>query len=301
MGSTCRWFVVFAVGFCATGCWLEQGVIDVDGVERTYELHVPYSLPDGPVPLVVALHPFTSQGRSMAYMTGFNVVAEREGFIVVYPNGLLRGWNATGGDNDFRDDVAFIGQLVDALSARYDIDPGRIYAVGASNGAMMAYRLAHDLPGRFAAIATVMGATMPLELAENYLDGPPMPVLLIHGTEDRILPYEGGIVPAGPDVTLGLLGVEDTFDLWRERNGCPGEVEQTVIAPPRLASPTWVERWTATGCAEGTEVVLYRVEGGGHTWPGGRAVAARVAVGRISRRMDATEVVWAFFARHARR
>jgi polyhydroxybutyrate depolymerase len=231
-------------------------------------------------------------------MTQLSAIAEREKFLIAYPDGLLRGWNALNGEKDPRDDLAFIARLIEDISQRYSVDPGRVYAVGASNGAMMTYRLACEMPEIFAAMAVVMGAPMPEELAAECIADQPMPLLMIHGTEDAVLPYEGGEVEAGEEMIFSLLGVEESFDLWRVRNGCMGMVEQDVIAPPTSLSKTSVERWTATGCAEGAEVVLYRVIGGGHTWPGGRMRARGYLLGATSHRIDASEVVWDFFEGH---
>jgi polyhydroxybutyrate depolymerase len=282
----------------AGSCSLQQHVINVGGLERTYQFHAPRPLPEGPLPLVVALHPFTAQGRSMAYMTGFNALADREGFLVAYPDGLSRSWNYDANAADPRDDVAFIGHMLDDISTRYEIDGTRVFAAGASNGAMMTYRLTCAMPERFAAVGVVMGATIPLALVDDCMSGPPVPVAMIHGTKDRILPYAGGDVFAGPGMVLGLLGVEESFHLWRARNGCTGDIEQTVIAPPGEAEATSVEQWTATGCTNDADVVLYRVVGGGHAWPGGRWIAPRILIGRTTSRLDASEVLWEFFTSH---
>ena len=275
----------------AAGCGLQRETLEVGDATRVYHLHQPNPAPEGLRPLLIVLHPFSRNGVRMAWVSRFNAIADREGFIAAYPDGLQRSWNALDREGDARDDVAFIAALVDDAIARHGADPQRVYLAGASNGAMMVYRMLGEMGERFAGAAVVMGAGMPEQIADGYAPSRPVPLVMIHGTLDAVLPYEGGRVFAGPGQTLDLLGVEESFDLWRAWNGCAGSVE--------IETAPGVERWSAAQCAADADVVLYRVIGGGHTWPGGRRLAPRFIVGRTSDQLDASEVVWAFLAGRA--
>jgi polyhydroxybutyrate depolymerase len=182
--------------------------------------------------------------------------------------------------------VGFVRALLDTLERELNLDPRRVYATGISNGAMFSYRLACDLPGRFAAIAPVAGA-LPAELAPGCAHTQPVSVIAFQGTADPLMPYLGG--GAG---RRRVLSAERSIAFWGTRAGCGGEV--TVADPiDKMTDGTRVRVTTFSGCGPGLAVELYTIEGGGHTWPGGPAAGARV--GRVSQEVDATDVIWAFF------
>ena len=280
---------------CSTGCGTICGEsIVVDGTERSYRLHTPpaYS-PDTEWPLVLALHPFTGSGRSMERMTGLNAVADAEGFIVAYPDGLRRSWNY-GYESGEPDDVKFILALVGAISENYAIDETRVFLAGASNGASMTYRLMCEAGDRFAGAAVVMGATMPREIQERCASELSIPLLLIHGTEDQILPWEGGEVFAGPGRPLALLSVDESVAYWRTHDGCDAEATEVLIEDSARDGTT--STISTYHCPAKAPIVLYTVRGGGHTWPGGRSSIPRFIVGKTSRDFSASEALWDFFA-----
>ncbi len=230
----------------------------------------------------------------MRRMTGLDSVADAEGFAVAYPDGLKRRWNALPGAPG-PDDVTFLRTLVNELVATRSVDASRVYLVGASSGAMMTYRLLCETQEVFAAGAVVMGGPMPVEIA-NACDAPgAVPLLLIHGTSDSIVPWEGGVVNAGPGRTLNLLSVDESVAFWRGRNGCDGEgVSETLQdEDPNDQTVTTVTRDDA--CQSGAPVVLYRVEGGGHTWPGSPDAYPALLVGPTARDFSASQAVWDFF------
>jgi polyhydroxybutyrate depolymerase len=166
-----------------------------------------------------------------------------------------------------------------------------VYATGISNGAMFAYRLACDLPGTFAAVAPVAGA-LPADLAPGCAHGAPVSVIAFQGTADPLMPYLGG--GAGQ---RRVLSAERSIALWGTRAGCTG-TPVTTDEPDRTTDGTRVRRTVFLSCPEGRAVELYTIDGGGHTWPGGPEAGRRV--GRVSREIDATELIWAFFAGHAK-
>lgn len=295
------------VGLVASAvCFAQCGArrtIQAGGLSRSYVLFVPKSYSsDKPMPLVMALHHFTGSGRQMERMSRLDDVAEREGFIVVYPDGRGRRWSAGFEDAKFFlrdnvDDVAFLSTLLDTIESQYSIDTKRVYVTGGSNGSMMTYLLALRMPDRIAAIAPIYG-TMPAKFKDLPKPSCAMPVLIMHGTDDPILPWNGGAV--GPGKHIVMLSAEDTAAYWADANGCSAspEVAQEPNTDPN--DGTTVERRTYGGCKDGAEVLLYAVKGGGHTWPGSANRLSRFVMGRTSKDISASETVWAFFKRHAR-
>ena len=258
----------------------ERRTLRVDGVSRGFLMHLPSTYRAGrPVPLVLVFHGGGGRASGIAPHTGFSRLAEQEGFVAVYPDGLEGRWNDGRGYAATHDDVGFVRALLDTLERELSIDPRRVYATGISNGAMFSYRLACDLPGVFAAVAPVAGA-MPVDLAPSCRHTEPVSVLAMQGTADPLMPYAGGGVGRRPGRVLSA--------------------QQSVSGstmPPSQGS-TQVRRTTFNGCRDDRSVELYTVEGGGHTWPGGPPVGG--SVGRVSRDIDATPVIWSFFAQHPR-
>ena len=271
-----------------------------DGLKRTYHLHVPSSYDKTkPMPLLIALHGSKGDGKSMVGLTkgGFNTISDRERVIVVYPNGIKERWNdgrvAHRDRGGVIDDVGFISDLIDYLAQELNLDRRRVYATGMSSGAILSHRLACDLSEKIAAIAPVAGG-----IAESVVSAcsPPRPVavLAMNGTEDPT--WKGGRVGL-PGQKRQLLSATATVQFWAKKNGCQS-VPEVAWEPDRdLEDGTRVKVETYP-CRDGAEVVLYAVEGGGHTWPGGKPYLPRI-VGRTSRDIDANEVIWDFFKRHA--
>jgi len=299
--------VLVAATFCScplplSGVTLET--IRVDGRSRTYFLHVPQSY-DGsePVPVVLVLHGFLESGAGTARNTRFAELADREGFIVAFPNAVRRAWRYQGDGERAPtflrqvDDVAFVEAVLDRLQADYRVDTGRVYAAGFSAGGFMVQRLACAIPERLAAVAPV-SATLTEASAESCTPGAPVPVVLLAGTEDPIVPYEGGPVRMGPGRETRFLSVEDTAAFWAERNGCESPPAVTPLPDTDPEDGTSVERLEYGGCAAGANVVLYRIRGGGHSWPGGHARYPEWITGRTSRDIDGPQEIWAFFAAH---
>ena len=170
----------------------EPRTLQAGGVTRRYFLYLPATWHRGrPAPLVLVFHGGGGRASGIAPHTGFSRLAEREGFVVAYPQGLNGRWNDGRGYAATHDDVGFVRALLDTLGREFGIDPRRVYATGISNGAMFSYRLACDLPGVFAAVAPVAGA-MPADLAPACAHTQPVSVLAFQGTADPLMPYAGG-------------------------------------------------------------------------------------------------------------
>lgn len=267
----------------------------VDDRDRSYLLHIPSGHDASrPLPVVLAFHGATSNGRLMRKFCGLHEKAEEAGFVTVYPNGTGRSdnvlyWNGgvcCGYSTAYNvDDVAYVRAVLDDLATVVDFDPHRVYAAGMSNGAMMAYRLAAECADRFAAIAAVAGPMA--------IDDPrpmrPVPVLHIHGTDDLFAPYEGGV---GRRSVHGVpfRSVADTVAAWVRVNRC--DPTPTVINEmPTVDDGTRIVRHVYRGEAS---VTLITVEGGGHTWPGKPPFPE--LLGKSTQNLNANDVIWEFFA-----
>jgi polyhydroxybutyrate depolymerase len=263
------------------------GTLDSGGVTRTYRLYVPAAYtPDRPAALVLNLHGFGSNARQHETYSHMTQQAETSGFVTVAPDGTNspQRWYIYGSrEPGYVDDFAFLSALIDDLSARLCIDLQQVYATGISNGAGMSSLAACRLYDKLAAIAPVAGS--PYSALECRGKGP-VPVIAFHGTEDQLVPFEGG-----PGGRLGLptRSVRDNMLNWAKHNGC-----DLTLSSERVAADVVVESYG--GCRNGADVRLYVVEGGGHTWPGANLDVAWL--GETTHSIDATALLWDFFAAH---
>lgn len=286
------------VGFVAAAAALAacrpQGSssVQVGTRARHYELFVPSDTPN--LPLVVALHGQSSTGRQMERFTSFDAVAAREQFVVVYPDAIDHHWNDGRPELDTGiDDVGFIAALIDEVARDHAIDRSRVYVTGASNGGMMTYRIGCELADRIAGIAPVIG-NLPATI--NCAPRAPLSVLAINGTDDPLVPYEGGTVARGRGTVLSATLSTTAF---ARADHC-GQAEPTIDEPdvdPHDGSRT---RRTRFVCPAPIEVELITLDGAGHTWPGGPQYLPRILIGGTSRDFDGAERIWEFFSTHSR-
>jgi polyhydroxybutyrate depolymerase len=266
-------------------------VLQSGGLDRRYVVHVPGSY-DGShaVPLVLVLHASGGNAMSAAQISGMSAKSDAAGFLAVYPEGTGTSATFNAGlccgyaGRTMTDDVAFMRDVVTHVSADYLVDGRRIYATGMSNGAMMAHRLGCEMSDVLAAIAPVAGA-----LEVECAPAQPVSVIVFHGTDDTIVPYEGGragYVPRGMDADYEP--VSTAVGHWAATGACTGASDEQVSAN--------VTRQVQTGCEAGYGVELYTVNGGGHAWPGGQPGGAWSDVPTTE--VAATDVIWAFFAAH---
>jgi polyhydroxybutyrate depolymerase len=269
--------------------------ITVGGVQRRYLLHVPPDRkPGAPAPLIFVLHGGGSSPEN-ASTVDIPQFSDGKGFLVVYPEGLTRGWN-DGRDIPGRakpDDVAFFAAMIDELVRTTNVDPKRIYATGMSNGGFMSFRLACDLADKLAAIAPVAGSMSEGSFATCKPERP-ISVLMINGTDDPLVHWEGGPVARGNGRSEPVPKVAE---FWRKIDGCATELQRGDV-PDRDPNDGSTVRYERCAARDGVEVINYIVTGGGHTWPGGRSYAPKSLVGNLNRDFDASEVIVEFFARH---
>jgi polyhydroxybutyrate depolymerase len=242
------------------------------GLTRNALVHVPRGVAGRRAPVVLAFHGAGGSGPFMADYSGLSPLADHDHFIVVYPSaaGRRHFWTLNGRDSRDPDDVAFISSLLDVLPSRACVDTKRIYATGVSNGGGFTARIGCVLSWRLAAIAPVAGGYRSLDPCAP---DRPVSVLEIHGTADPVVPYDG----KPPDYAGS---VPRFLDGWAGRNKC------TTPAAPVFVAPH-TERFDWPSCADGTEVLHFRLSGVGHTWPGSRdSRSAPIAAGRT---------IWRFF------
>jgi polyhydroxybutyrate depolymerase len=284
-----------------------MGSIQFGGLERTYRIYVPRGDRARPMPVVLVLHGGGGTGAGMETLTrgGLNRLAERDGFVAIYPDGVERHWNDGRGIQTYRahreniDDVGFISALIAHLARRLNVDRGRVYATGISNGGLMSFRLARELTSEIAAIAPV-AISMSEQIAAMRAPSRPISVLMIPGTLDPLVPWNGGDIGFAGGTKVGkVLPVAETIRYWAGHNQCPSPPTVAMEPDRDPQDGTRVRRETYGPCRDATEVVLLAVEGGGHTWPGGWQYLPERVIGRTSRDIDANEVLWDFFRRHA--
>ncbi len=278
-----------------------QASLQLGELRRHWYGYVPASLQPG-APLLLVLHGSLGDGKGIRALTfySFDVLAEREGLMVLYPDGIKQHWNdcrasaAYAANTQDIDDVAFLRALIAEAVSEYGVDPAQVYVVGMSNGGQMAFRMALEAPDAVAGVAAFV-ASMPVT---DNLDcsprGEPVPVLIVNGTEDPINPYEGGLVEMLGDNSRGsVLSSLDSAAYWAGLAGDP--------APP--TPRTWPDRdpdddttvstrqWRP---GSATPVSLVTVEGGGHTMPHPVFRLPRF-LGPTSHEFDAAELSWQFF------
>lgn len=284
-----RQILLFIFIGCASASLAQStlGTIIHNGIEREYRLYVPSIYTgDEPVPLVFNLHGYGSNAFQQELYGDFRAIADTANFILVHPEGLSdtggsQFWNAFGVPEV--DDVGFISAMIDTLSAEYNIDPQCVYSTGMSNGGFMSFELACMLSNRIAAVASVTG-TMDVDRLAACDPEFARPVMQIHGTQDETVPYEGNI---------GFASIPDVIDFWIEINGCNETPEVSDIPDIDPNDDTTTERFLYTDGANGNTVEHYKVENGGHTWPG-----TVFNIGATSQDFSASVEIWRFFRQY---
>jgi polyhydroxybutyrate depolymerase len=270
--------------------------MSVDGRARTYLLNLPpryYDRDSSVFSLVIGLHGTGGKASQFELDYGLTEKAKDEGFIVVYPEGVqsngvlgVRTWNAGkccdyANDNNVND-VLFIRELIDKLVAAYRINSKRVYVTGMSNGGMMAYRLACEMPDKIAAIAAVSSTMI---VAEPCHVSRPVPVLHMHAMLDTKVPYAGGVGIGG----YYFPPVDSVLNAWSSENACAVAGEVVVDnADYRFT------RWSA--CDGGVTIECYLTRDGGHAWPGGSRSSAWADTPSVA--INANDLLWEFFERY---
>ena len=272
----------------------------IAGRERVFITYVPKSLKPG-APLLIVFHGGGGDGpmARLGYGGVFDQLADRDGFVVIYPYGVGRSWNTCrkAQSNVARrwevDDLAFVEAMIEQSARSYAIDRKRVFVTGHSNGGQLSYRLLLERPDLVAGAAAV-SSSLP---AESNMDcmpkNVPTPVMTINGTADPVALYDGGQRPGGTNGPS--RSTKETMEYFAKLNGQGGEPEVTRLPHTKDNDPTWVERtaWTEPGKPP---VILYTIHGGGHVVPQPHYQYPRV-VGRMTSDLNAPEVIWEFFSK----
>lgn len=276
--------------------------LDFEGQKRTYLLHLPPAVSKGqPLPLVLAFHGSGGQAKGMQALTGFSNLADQKGFIVVYPDAYEGNWNdgrqalSLASQRENINDVGFVEAIIERLANTYPLDRRRVFATGMSNGGMFTQRLGCELAGKLAAIAPVTGS-LPENFAPLCKPTRPLPVLMIMGTADSLVPWQGGEVVRGR--RNRVISVPDTIKFWATHNQCAPTPAITREPDRNPSDGTQVRREAYSQCRDNTEVVLYAVEDGGHAWPGSSRNLGEAISGKVSQDINASEIIWDFFSKH---
>jgi len=276
-------------------------------VRRSYRVHVPSGYrPEVATPLVIAIHGAFSTAKTFEKETGFSKLGDKESFIVIYPNGIgifgwLQHWNAGHccgkAAADDVDDIGFIVEVITDVSRFLNVDQGRIYMVGFSNGGMFTHRFGAERSHRLAAIAPLAGSIggRPGPEASLWRTPPadtPLPVILFHGRSDEKVPYLGGPVGGKPG-EREYLSAQESALFWANGNGC--------VSPPRRekrnGGAVGLDTWD--DCEKGAQVLLYTLKDYGHVWPG-RYFTDNLKPENPMHGFDAAEIIWRFFQQYRR-
>ncbi len=296
------WWLAAAFGHGAAASEIVK--LTHQGVERTAVLHRPAPASAGARPLVIVLHGQGGTGADLRRWAGFDALADREGFVAVYPDAIDGQWSygrpiilpMPSVKGETVDDVGFLRRLIAHLVERDIADATRVYVFGVSRGGLLAFTLACVLDDVIAAAAPVVTG-MTDHQRDDCKPQRPVPIVVIAGTHDTTQWYDGWIYQTGR-----LLSVPESLEFWRARHGCTGQ--QARLLPHRRADDrTRVALIEWTGCAGAAPLRLYRVQGGGHQLPsraGRRAPLSDARLGARNTDIETAEEVWAFFKRYTR-
>jgi len=272
-------------------------------IERTYYLHLPPNFDDlSSFPLVMVLHGGgKGDGDEVANHFAFNEIADREGFIAVYPNGIDSRWNDGRGKtfNEQKglkniDDVGFLSVLIDTMIANYKVDSNRVFVTGVSNGGMMTFRLGCEITSKLSAIAPVI-ANIPKDIIDKCSPDSPLPVLVMNGTEDPLVPWDGGKVKFLWKEMGEVVSTENSVRFWVEHNKCFEDPVTEILPDVDDEDESRVKKITYKNKETNLEVVLYAIVGGGHNIPGGNTPDLSLFIGSKNNDINAAEVIWEFF------
>ena len=272
--------------------------------QRVYKMHIPPSY-DGTneVPLVIVLHGGGGNADIVQGFTQMNPVADANGFIVAYPQGFAPAsqdgfsWadgRQTGATIMEIDDVGFIAKVIDEIKSDFEIRSDRIYVTGFSNGGFMSQKLACDLDNQFAAVAT-LGASIGAKVLNQCETSQSIPMLFMLGDEDPFIPYDGGTVLNNPSE---IAGIETLVYFWKNKNACQTEVLAVQLPDIVSSDNSTVTLFEFVDCDCNAKVKFYKINNGGHTWPGVENESYEVIAGETNEDINASSVIWNFFDEH---
>ncbi len=258
-----------------------------------------------PWPVVLTLHGGGGNALGTIGFTQMSLVADTANFLVVYPQGSKIGsnccsWGAGVGspsDTAGINDISFFNKLIDSLKTEFNIDTNRIYSTGLSQGGFMSQKLACQLSHRIAAIAPLCSNLDSLQML-TCNPSRSVPVLIINGTTDILVPYNGAKF-TNNGWPLTYFPVDTLMKFWNTKNGCNPTSSSFNFPDIDPTESSTITRYTWTGCSCNTETILYKVNGGGHTWPGVENVSYEIIAGQTNEDIHASVHIWQFFKKHS--
>jgi polyhydroxybutyrate depolymerase len=294
-------FLIIISFFTLTVIAGDTHTIMVNGVEREYIIYKSSSLlPQVKYPVVLDFHGGGGNAKGTEKSFGFDNIADIKKFIVVYPEGINKGWNdGRKGDKlqHTADDVAFVSQLINKLIMEENANPARIYAAGISNGAFFSIYLACKLPGKLKAIAAVCGNILE-DNKDSFALPMPVSLLLINGTGDPLVKYDGGAIVSERAKRGKSTSTDFTISKWLKADKISAPPVKGIMPDNDRNDGCTATKYTYAGGVDSISVVLIKIENGGHTWPGGRQYLPKFIIGKVCRDFNASEVIWDFFEKH---
>jgi polyhydroxybutyrate depolymerase len=274
--------------------------ITADGRSREYIIFLPtgYNTTTTAMPLVFCLHGGGGTDSGFIKMANFNIIAEREKFVVVYPQGFQNNWNdgrPTTPNQLGVDDVNFFRMMIQQFSTTYKIDAKRIFSTGISNGGFMSSRLGAELGDKTAAIASIAASVEKNTIYNNINGTNRVSAMYIQGIADLLVPFTGGVMTAGSGGTIASHA--EVVAKWVIANNCNTTPVVTNIPDIAADGTTAVQR-EYNGGTNGTSVVSIIIQNGGHTWPQGLQYLPEAIIGKTCMDFNGIETVWAFFKAH---
>lgn len=264
---------------------------------RTALYLAPKQAPSERVPLLILLHYLDGESEPMANLTAPGLLVRDHGIYAIVPQALASGWGHNPADQRAADDMGFLLRLIDDAVANLPVDPHRVYLAGYSDGGNMVSRFVCEKPERIAAAALV-SATMRKSLKRVCSPALPVPMLLMHGTADQFVTYDGRSTPyVNPLLGNQNLSAPDNAAYWARNNGCSPTPLQADL-PDLIKEQTTVRLDRYEDCSSGAGVDFYTVNGGGHTWPGALDVSS--PLGLTTQDLSATLTLWSFLSRFSR-
>jgi polyhydroxybutyrate depolymerase len=274
-----------------------------DGYERYFILHVPENLEEIENPsLIFALHGGGGKAVGMIQLTKgrFNELADRDGFLVVYPQGLEKSWNDGRNDpisfahEEDIDDIGFFRKVIVKIINEYNVDSERVFFTGISNGGFMSIRVSRELADIVKGVAPV-AASIPVDGEKFHHGAPPMNIMLINGTDDPLVPYNGGEVTVLKRKRGKVLSTGKTIKIFCERNGCSDAPDITEFEDSEPGDGACAIKYEYRNEETQRRVVLIEVKGGGHTWPGGWQYLGKRLIGSTCMDFNGCDEIWNYF------
>ena len=281
---------------------MQLASIEVDGLKREYYIYRPAGNHTYPLPTLFAFHGHGGTARGMDKFTGgISELADKEGFLLVFPDGIKRSWldGREANGKPPRDDVKFISSLIDHLVTSKLADSHRVYVCGMSNGGFFSQYLALKIPDKLAGMVSV-GASL-ATVHDNLKSGKPIPMMYILGTRDPLVPWDGGKIgfKRSFEDRGQCVPAPRAISYWLENNGLTSSSQSTEQVPNTDKSDrSTVKRTVYSNGSARSDMVVYQVDGGGHTWPGGQQYLPAFVIGRTNRDINANEAIWDFLKGH---